>query len=375
MMEQSGILQAGKKKVVVGMSGGVDSSVTALLLKQQGYDVVGLFMRNWEYGIKGSQCPNRIEFEDAKRVGELIGIEVKGKDFVEEYRTKVFDVFLEGLKKGLTPNPDILCNREIKFNVFLNEAKKMGADMIATGHYAKIAKYKDHFVLDTPKDSSKDQSYFLHALSSEQLSHAMFPLGDLTKTEVREIAREHNLPVSDKKDSTGICFIGNQRFDDFITQHLKAIPGDMIDENGKVLGKHKGLICYTLGQRKGIGLGGIKGLEGENNTHKSWYAAKKNIEDNTLTVVQDTNHPLLMSETVEASHMHWVLEKAPKVGDKLVAQIRYRQQKQACTVVEVNEDKVLVKFDKPQRAVTLGQSLVLYDGQYCLGGGFISDYK
>lgn len=375
MMEQSGILQAGKKKVVVGMSGGVDSSVTALLLKQQGYDVVGLFMRNWEYGIKGSQCPNRIEFEDAKRVGELIGIEVKGKDFVEEYRTKVFDVFLEGLKKGLTPNPDILCNREIKFNVFLNEAKKMGADMIATGHYAKIAKYKDHFVLDTPKDSSKDQSYFLHALSSEQLSHAMFPLGDLTKTEVREIAREHNLPVSDKKDSTGICFIGNQRFDDFITQHLKAIPGDMIDENGKVLGKHKGLICYTLGQRKGIGLGGIKGLEGENNTHKSWYAAKKNIEDNTLTVVQDTNHPLLMSETVEASHMHWVLEEAPKVGDKLVAQIRYRQQKQACTVVEVNEDKVLVKFDKPQRAVTLGQSLVLYDGQYCLGGGFISDYK
>ncbi|RXK11983.1 tRNA 2-thiouridine(34) synthase MnmA [Halarcobacter mediterraneus] len=375
MMEQNEILQTGKKKVVVGMSGGVDSSVTALLLKQQGYDVVGLFMRNWEYGIKGSQCPNRIEFEDAKKVGELIGIEVKGKDFVEEYRTKVFDVFLEGLKKGLTPNPDILCNREIKFNVFLNEAKKMGADMIATGHYAKIAHYKDHYVLDTPKDSSKDQSYFLHALSSEQLSHAMFPLGDLTKTEVREIAREHNLPVSDKKDSTGICFIGNQRFDDFITQHLKAIPGDMIDENGKVLGKHKGLICYTLGQRKGIGLGGIKGLEGENNTHKSWYAAKKNIEDNTLTVVQDTNHPLLMSQTVEASHMHWVLEAAPKVGAKLVAQIRYRQQKQACTVVEVKDDKVLVKFDKPQRAVTLGQSLVLYDGQYCLGGGFISDYE
>ena len=375
MMEQSGILQAGKKKVVVGMSGGVDSSVTALLLKQQGYHVVGLFMRNWEYGIKGSQCPNRIEFEDAKKVGELIGIEVKGKDFVEEYRTKVFDVFLEGLKKGLTPNPDILCNREIKFNVFLNEAKKMGADMIATGHYAKIAKYKDHFVLDTPKDSSKDQSYFLHALSSEQLSHAMFPLGDLTKTEVREIAREHNLPVSDKKDSTGICFIGNQRFDDFITQHLKAIPGDMIDENGKVLGKHKGLICYTLGQRKGIGLGGIKGLEGENNTHKSWYAAKKNIEDNTLTIVQDTNHPLLMSEYTEASHMHWVLEEPAKVGDKLMAQVRYRQQKQACTVIEVNNDKVLVKFDKPQRAVTLGQSLVLYDGDYCLGGGFISDYK
>jgi len=364
-----------KKKVVVGMSGGVDSSVTALLLKQQGYDVVGLFMRNWEYGIKGSQCPNRIEFEDAKKVGALIGIEVKGKDFVEEYRTKVFDVFLEGLKKGLTPNPDILCNREIKFNVFLNEAKKMGADYIATGHYAKIAKYHDHFVLDTPKDDSKNQTYFLHALSSEQLSHAMFPLADLTKKEVREIAKKHNLPVSDKKDSTGICFIGNQKFDEFITQHLKAIPGDIIDENGKVLGKHKGLICYTLGQRKGIGLGGIKGLEGENNTHKSWYVAKKNIEDNTLTVVQDTNHPLLMSKKVEASHMHWVLEEPAKVGDKLMAQIRYRQQKQACTVTEVNEDKVIVEFDKPQRAVTLGQSLVLYSQNYCLGGGFISDYN
>ncbi|MGB1227117.1 MAG: tRNA 2-thiouridine(34) synthase MnmA, partial [Poseidonibacter sp.] len=259
-----------KKKVVVGMSGGVDSSVTALLLKQQGYEVVGLFMRNWEYGIKGSQCPNRIEFEDAKKVGELIGIEVVGKDFVEEYRTKVFDVFLEGLKKGLTPNPDILCNREIKFNVFLNEAKKMGADMIATGHYAKIAKYNDHYVLDTPKDSSKDQSYFLHALSSEQLSHAMFPLGDLTKTQVREIAREHTLPVSDKKDSTGICFIGNQRFDEFITQHLKAVPGDIIDEHGKVIGKHKGLICYTLGQRKGIGLGGIKETESDGHIHKPW---------------------------------------------------------------------------------------------------------
>jgi tRNA-specific 2-thiouridylase len=250
----------------------------------------------------------------------------------------------------------------------------MGADMIATGHYAKIAKVDDHFVLDTPKDSSKDQSYFLHALSSEQLSHAMFPLGDLTKQEVRQIAEEHNLHVSDKKDSTGICFIGNQRFDDFITQHLKAIPGDMIDENGKVLGKHKGLICYTLGQRKGIGLGGIKENEGDNNTHKPWFAAKKDIQNNTLTVVQDTNHPLLMSEHTEASHMHWVLEKAPKVGDKLMAQIRYRQQKQACTVVEANDDKVLVKFDKPQRAVTLGQSLVLYDGDYCLGGGFISNY-
>ncbi|XPV54892.1 MAG: tRNA 2-thiouridine(34) synthase MnmA [Halarcobacter ebronensis] len=250
--------KAKMKKVVVGMSGGVDSSVTALLLKKQGYEVQGLFMRNWEYGIKGSQCPNRIEFEDAKKVGELIGIEVKGKDFVEEYKTKVFDVFLEGLKKGLTPNPDILCNREIKFNVFLNEAKKMGADFIATGHYAKITKYKDHYVLDTPKDNTKDQTYFLHALSSEQLSQAMFPLADLTKTEVREIAKEHNLPVSDKKDSTGICFIGNQRFDEFITQHLKAIPGDIIDENENVIGKHKGLICYTFGQRKGIGVGGIK---------------------------------------------------------------------------------------------------------------------
>ena len=363
-----------KKKVVVGMSGGVDSSVTALLLKQQGYEVIGLFMRNWEYGIEGSQCPNRIEFEDAKKVGELLGIEVKGIDFVEEYRTKVFDVFLEGLKKGLTPNPDILCNREIKFNVFLNEAKKMGVDTIAMGHYAKIGKVNDTFVLATPKDDTKDQTYFLHALTSEQLSHALFPLADLTKKEVREIAAEHNLPVSNKKDSTGICFIGKQKFDEFITQHLKAIPGDIIDENGKILGRHKGLICYTRGQRKGIGLGGIVKNDVSNSIHHPWYAAQKDVKNNTLTIVQDTNHPLLICTSVEADYMHWVLDESPKVGDKLMGQVRYRQKKEACTVTSVSEQKVIVEFENPQRAVTLGQSLVLYDGDYCLGGGFISDY-
>lgn len=364
-----------KKKIVVGMSGGVDSSVTALLLKQQGYEVIGLFMRNWDYGIEGSQCPNRIEYEDAIQVGKILGIEVKGIDFVEEYRTKVFDVFLEGLKKGLTPNPDILCNREIKFNVFLNEAKKMGADMIATGHYAKIEIYKNHHVLSTPKDDTKDQTYFLHALSSKQLSQALFPLADLTKKEVREIATQHKLHVSDKKDSTGICFIGKQKFDEFITKHLKAIPGDMIDEEGKVIGRHKGLICYTLGQRKGIGLGGLKETETADHIHNPWYAAKKDLANNTLTIVQDTNHPLLMNTNVEASHMHWVLDEPAKIGDKLMAQVRYRQEKQACIVTQVTENKVTVKFDKPQRAVTSGQSLVLYDGEYCLGGGFISDYS
>jgi len=364
-----------KKKVVVAMSGGVDSSVSALLLKEQGYKVQGLFMRNWEYGIKGSQCPNRIEYEDALKVGKVLGIEVNGKDFVHEYKTKVFDIFLEGLKKGLTPNPDILCNREIKFNVFLNEAKKMGADMIATGHYAKIITYNNHHVLGTPKDNSKNQTYFLHALSSEQLSQTLFPLADVTKKEVREVAKKYNLAVSDKKDSTGICFIGKQKFDEFITQYLEATPGDIIDESGQVLGKHKGLVCYTLGQRKGIGIGGMKDTQVANNIHNPWYVAKKDMTNNTLTVVQDTNHPLLMSEKVEASQMHWVLDEVPKVGSKLMAQVRYRQVKQTCTIIEATNYKVLVEFDNPQRAVTLRQSLVLYDKEYCLGGGFISNYN
>jgi len=354
------------KKIVVGMSGGVDSSVSALLLKEQGYEVEGLFMKNWDYGIDGSECPSQIEFEDAKRVGDIIGIDVHGMSFIDEYKDRVFDIFLEKLKLGETPNPDILCNREIKFDVFLKEAQNiLHADKIATGHYAKIDKINDKYILGKPLDSNKDQTYFLYTLNQYQLSKAIFPLSNLTKEEVRKIAKKSSLPVFNKKDSTGICFIGKQKFDDFITKYISCDSGDMIDERGNILGKHKGLICYTLGQRKGIGLGS------NSNSQNPWYVADKNVKENTITVVQDTNHPLLMSKSLIADQTHWTLEIAPKIGQKLQAQIRYRQKKVSCIVKDIYKDTIEVEFENPQRAVTIGQSLVLYENDKCIGGGFI----
>ena len=353
------------------MSGGVDSSVCAKILLDKGYEVEGFFMKNWDYGVDGDDCPSKIEFEDAKKVGEKLGIKVHGFSYIYDYKEKVFDVFLEEIKKGHTPNPDILCNREIKFNVFLNEVKSLlNIDTIATGHYAKIQKRGEQFILGKPKDGNKDQTYFLHALNQYQLSHSLFPLAEYSKDEIRQIARDAGLPVSEKKDSTGICFIGKNKFDEFISKYLEAVPGNIVSENGKVLGKHKGLICYTIGQRKGIGLGG--GL-GEN--LNAWYVAKKDVKKNELTVVQDTNHPLLMSQTITATQPHWILETAPKVGDQLEAQVRYRQKHQSCEVVSVGESTIVVRFVHPQRAVAIGQSLVLYENEQCLGGGVISDYR
>jgi len=359
-------------KVMVAMSGGVDSSVAALLLKQQGYDVKGFFVKNWDYGIEGSECPARIEFEDAKKVGKLLGIEVIGKNFVKEYKERVFDYFIKQLKKGHTPNPDILCNREMKFKIFLDYINSLGYEFLATGHYAKISKYKNQLVLSPPKDNNKNQTYFLHTLNQKQLSKSIFPLSNLCKDEVRAIAREHNLPISDKKDSVGICFIGKMNFANFIKDYIELKSGDIVNEHGKIIGKHKGLGAYTIGQRKGIGIGG-----GANESGNAWYVAKKNVENNTLMVVDDKNSPYLLSKRVKAKDFMHPGEYRFEVGDYFVAQVRYRQKPQKCKVVEISDDAscVVVEFYKPQRAVTIGQYLVLYtkDDGYCLGGGEICE--
>jgi tRNA-specific 2-thiouridylase len=355
-----------KKKIVVAMSGGVDSSVCALLLQEQGYEVEGLFVKNWDYGELGSSCPNRIEFEDAKKVGKILGINVVGRDFIKEYQERVFTHFIKGLEKGLTPNPDILCNKEMKFNVFMREVKAMNSEIIATGHYAKIEKINDEYILAKPKDNDKDQTYFLHALNQKQLSNAMFPLADLTKKEVRNIARENNLPVSEKKDSTGICFIGKQKFDTFISNYIKRVAGDIIDDTGKIVGRHTGLAGYTIGQRKGLGIGG-----GHSKDDSPWYVAKKDIKENKLLVVQDTNHPYLMQKIIKAQEFQYISSIKPKINDKLFAQIRYRQKAVLCVVKDIFKDNLIVEFDKPQRASTSGQYLVIYKDDYCLGGGII----
>ena len=355
-----------KKKIVVAMSGGVDSSVCALLLQEQGYEVEGLFVKNWDYGELGSNCPNKIEFEDAKKVGALLGINVVGRSFVQEYQDRVFSHFIEGLKKGLTPNPDILCNKEMKFNVFMEEVRTMDSDTIATGHYAKIGKVDDEYLLTKPKSDDKDQTYFLHALNQEQLSHAMFPLADLTKPEVRDIARKNNLPVSEKKDSTGICFIGKQKFDSFIGNYIKRVAGDIVDDKGKKVGRHTGLAGYTIGQRKGLGIGGSQSGDGS-----PWYVAKKNVKENKLIVVQDTNHPFLMQKTIKAIEFHYISSIKPKINDKIFAQIRYRQKPALCVIKDISNDYLIVEFEQPQRASTSGQYLVIYRDGYCLGGGII----
>lgn len=368
------------KRVVVGMSGGVDSSVTALLLKQQGYDVVGLFMRNWEYGIKGSQCPNRIEFEDAKKVGALIGIEVIGKDFVKEYRDRVFDVFLEGLKQGLTPNPDILCNKEIKFKAFLDYALTLGADYIATGHYTRRSVNYENNNGETVAqllcglDNNKDQSYFLHAVGGDKIAKTLFPVGELEKPVVRQIAEEHDLATAKKKDSTGICFIGERRFKDFLQQYLPAQKGDIVTDDGHVIGQHDGLMYYTLGQRGGIGIGGVK-----DRPEEPWFVLAKDLAKNRLIVGQGHEHPMLMSNELQAYKLDWVEGLPPAnifstEGLRCMAKSRYRQPDQACRVYALNDNgsEVRVVFDEPQRAVTPGQSAVFYIDEVCLGGGVIA---
>jgi len=355
-----------KHCVVVGMSGGVDSAVTALLLKQQGYEVIGLFMKNWEDDDDSEYCSSRQDLIDAVSVADTIGIPIEAVNFAAEYKDRVFSYFLREYEAGRTPNPDILCNSEIKFKAFLDHAIRLGADTIATGHYAQVREVGGSFQLLKAKDSSKDQSYFLHRLNQHQLSKAMFPLGQLLKSQVRDIAREHGLSNHAKKDSTGICFIGERPFREFLNRYLPTKPGDMVTPEGKVVGKHMGLSFYTIGQRQGLGIGGSRETTGE-----PWFVAQKDMALNQLIVVQGHDHPLLLNRQLDTLDIHWISTSAPGLSAKYAAKTRYRQQDAACHITLSADDAALFTFDAAQWAVTPGQSVVVYDGEVCLGGGII----
>jgi len=349
-------------KVVVGLSGGVDSSVAALLLKREGYDVVGLFMKNWEDDDNDEYCSTRQDLVDAAAAADVIGIELEAVNFAAEYKDRVFAEFLREYQAGRTPNPDVLCNAEIKFRAFLDHAMRLGAEKIATGHYART----DGVRLLRGKDPAKDQSYFLHRLSQAQLARVLFPVGELEKTEVRRIAEEAGLPNHAKKDSTGICFIGERPFREFLSRYLPKIPGKIVDDKGRTLGEHVGLAFYTIGQRKGIGIGGKSGAAGD-----AWYVAEKNIEANELVVVQGHDHPLLMKRALAADDASWIAGSPPPQPSTHTAKTRYRQADAPCELTAARESEIRVDFPQPQWAVTPGQSVVLYDAEVCLGGGVI----
>ena len=349
-------------RVVVGMSGGVDSSVAALLLKQQGFDVVGLFMKNWEDDDTDEYCTSRQDLIDAVAAAEVIGIDIEAANFSGEYKDRVFQNFLAEYRAGRTPNPDVLCNAEIKFKAFLDHALAMGADHIATGHYARVQEMDGRFALLKAADLSKDQSYFLYRLNQTQLSKTLFPLGEIAKREVREIARQHGLANHGKKDSTGICFIGERPFREFLGRYLPREPGDMETPEGRVVGRHDGLMYYTLGQRKGLGIGGAG---------DAWYVASKDLRRNVLTVVQGHDHPALFTRSLVAAQLSWIGGEGPAAGADLSAKTRYRQRDASCRVTGISEQTCAVDFESPQRAVTPGQSFVAYDGDVCLGGGII----
>ncbi|ACO79008.1 tRNA-specific 2-thiouridylase MnmA [Azotobacter vinelandii CA] len=352
-------------RVIVGMSGGVDSSVSALLLLQQGYQVEGLFMKNWEEDDGTEYCTAKEDLADAQAVCDRIGMRLHTANFAAEYWDNVFEHFLAEYKAGRTPNPDILCNREIKFKAFLDYALSLGADMIATGHYVRRRDAEDRTELLKGLDPNKDQSYFLHAVASEQLAKSLFPVGELEKPAVRAIAELHGLATARKKDSTGICFIGERRFGDFLKQYLPARPGPIETTEGKVIGQHHGLMYHTIGQRQGLGIGGMK-----NATEDPWYVLAKDLTRNVLIVGQGNQHPWLFSRALHTSEMFWVNPPDFPLPRRLAAKVRYRQGDQTCTL-EKTDQGFRVLFDEPQRAVTPGQSVVLYDGDVCLGGGVI----
>jgi len=348
------------------MSGGVDSSVTALLLQQQGYDVRGVFMKNWEGDDTDDYCAAEADLADASTVCEQIGVPIQGVNFADQYWDRVFNYFLEEYKAGRTPNPDVLCNKEIKFSAFLDYALQQGADTIATGHYARIAEQDGEYFLLRGKDTGKDQSYFLYMLSQLQLSRSRFPIGELEKPEVRNIAEQNNLAIFNKKDSTGICFIGERDFKNFLQRYLPAQPGMIQTPAGETVGRHDGLMYYTLGQRQGLGIGGLKDFD-----NQPWYVADKDLENNILIVVQGHEHPLLHSHWLDAINLHWVSGHAPQAPFYCTAKTRYRQQDAACTIESIEHDHCHVVFDQPQWAVTPGQSVVFYQDEKCLGGGII----
>jgi tRNA-specific 2-thiouridylase len=367
MAQGQGNRQGKLQRIVVGLSGGVDSAVTAWLLKQQGHEVVGIFMKNWEDDDDSEYCSSNVDFVDAAAVADVIGIEIEHVNFAAEYKDRVFAEFLREYRAGRTPNPDVLCNAEIKFKAFLDHALRVGAEKIATGHYARVRPSGTAFELLKGLDPTKDQSYFLHRLNQAQLSKTLFPIGELKKAEVRRMAAEIGLPNAKKKDSTGICFIGERPFREFLNRYLGHERGPMLDERGRELGQHVGLSFYTLGQRQGLGIGGVKSGGG---THAPWYAARKEPERNVLRVVQGHDHPWLLSTALVADDVSWVSGRAP-TAFALAAKTRYRQSDAACMFEEVAVGFRL-QFEQPQWAVTPGQSAVLYDGEVCLGGGVIA---
>jgi tRNA-specific 2-thiouridylase len=356
-----------KPRVIVGMSGGVDSSVAALLLQQQGYQVEGLFMKNWEEDDTAEYCSASVDLEDAQSVADQLGIKLHTMNFASEYWDNVFTYFLAEYKAGRTPNPDIMCNKEIKFKAFLDFALDKGADYIATGHYARIEQRGEHFLMLKGVDNNKDQTYFLYTLQQHQLSRSLFPVGYLPKDEVRDIAARANFSTARKKDSTGICFIGERKFRDFLQRFLPAQPGEIVTPQGRVIGEHQGLMYYTLGQRQGLGIGGQKDLP-----EAPWFVIDKDLTKNRLIVAQGHQNDYLLNDSLCASQLHWVAGKAPGTAFSCAAKIRYRQTEQACQVI-VEEDVAKVCFTQPQRAITPGQSIVFYDQQICLGGGIIDD--
>lgn len=356
------------QRVIVGMSGGVDSSVAALLLKEQGYDVHGLYMYNWEEDEQ-AYCTAAEDFQDALRVCERLELPLHQVNFAAEYRRQVFDVFLAGLKAGLTPNPDVLCNREIKFGSLLQHAKRLGADVVATGHYVRSKANDGEHQLLRGIDKNKDQSYFLHAVSETALAQSLFPLGELQKGEVRKIARAAGLQNSAKRDSTGICFIGERPFREFLQQYLPCEPGDILTPDGTRVGAHVGLAFYTLGQRQGLGIGGVSGANSE-----PWYVAGKDSERNALIVVQGRDDPLLYATSLEAETLHWI-NQPPIQGLRCQVSTRYRQSPADAVLVNYDDKTARIDFEQPQWAVTPGQYAVVYDGEHCLGGGVIQSTR